>query len=58
MHVCYYLQTVDAETGENLGPGDEGELCFKGDHIMKGYLDNEEATHNAIREDGWLFSGG
>ena len=49
---------MDAETGENLGPGDEGELCFKGDHIMKGYLDNEEATHNAIREDGWLFSGG
>ncbi len=33
-----------------------GELCVRGDTIMKGYYKNPEATAEAIR-DGWVYSG-
>ncbi len=42
-----------------VDPNDEGvgELAFKGPMIMKGYLDNPEATQAAVDEDGWLYTG-
>lgn len=40
-----------------MGPNQQGELCFKGDLIMKGYLNDKEATNNAIDKDGWLHTG-
>ena len=36
--------------------GDEGELLLRGDYVMLGYLDDPEATAEAIR-DGWLHTG-
>ena len=48
---------VDLETGERLGPGQEGEVCVRGPQVMKGYLNNPEATAYTIREGGWLFTG-
>lgn len=33
-----------------------GELVVKGDNIMLGYLEDDEATKNAIK-DGWLYTG-
>jgi long-chain acyl-CoA synthetase len=33
-----------------------GEVIARGDNIMKGYLDDEEGTAEAIR-DGWLYTG-
>lgn len=48
---------VDPETGETLGPGRQGEFCARGYNIMKGYYKMEEATKQAIDEDGWLHTG-
>lgn len=48
---------VDPETGETLGPNQQGEFCARGYNIMKGYYKMEEATAQAIDKDGWLHSG-
>ncbi|XP_077991028.1 uncharacterized protein LOC144445363 [Glandiceps talaboti] len=49
-------KVVDLETGEILGAGEDGELCFRGPQIMKGYLKNEKATNETL-VDGWLHTG-
>ncbi|NMA79096.1 MAG: AMP-binding protein [Clostridiales bacterium] len=48
---------IDPETGETLGPNQQGEFCARGYNIMKGYYKMEDATAEAIDEDGWLHSG-
>ncbi|MFA5657721.1 MAG: AMP-binding protein [Oscillospiraceae bacterium] len=48
---------VDPETGKDLGPGVPGEFCARGYNIMKGYYKMEEATLQAIDENGWLHTG-
>ena len=48
---------VDPETGEDAEQGERGELWMRGPNIMKGYLNNEEATRETIVEDGWLRTG-
>jgi fatty-acyl-CoA synthase len=48
---------TDPETGKTLGPGQPGEFCTRGYHIMKGYYKMEEATKQAIDSDGWLHTG-
>lgn len=48
---------VDMESGDSLGPGENGELCFRGPVITKGYFNNEEATEELIDSDGWLRTG-
>ncbi|HSP21067.1 MAG TPA: long-chain-fatty-acid--CoA ligase [Planococcus sp. (in: firmicutes)] len=49
------IRVVD-EFGEPLPFGQVGEIAVKGPQVMKGYLRNEEATHQAIKN-GWLHSG-
>ncbi|WP_435768561.1 FadD3 family acyl-CoA ligase [Nocardioides sp. SYSU DS0651] len=34
-----------------------GELLVRGDFVMQGYLDDPQATAEAIDEDGWLHTG-
>ena len=35
----------------------EGEICFRGRHVMMGYLNNVAKTQESIDEEGWLHSG-
>ncbi len=51
------VKVADPETGKELQPGEQGELCCRGYNVMKGYYKNEEATANAIDSAGWLHSG-
>ncbi len=48
---------VNPETGEEVGPGINGEFCARGYNIMKGYYKMPEATAQAIDKDGWLHTG-
>ncbi len=47
---------VRGEKGEKLPPGQPGELCLKGPHIVRGYFGAPGKTRDAIR-DGWLLTG-
>lgn len=48
---------VDIENGQDLPPGEEGELWIKGPQVMQGYLNNPKATSETIAEHGWLRTG-
>jgi len=52
------IRLVDVATQQDVGTtGQTGELWLKGPHIMKGYLNDEDATKNTLTEDGWLKTG-
>ncbi|KAM0935701.1 putative AMP-dependent synthetase/ligase, AMP-binding, AMP-binding enzyme domain, ANL [Dioscorea sansibarensis] len=50
-------KVISTKTGSSLPPGNSGELLLRGPAIMKGYLNDENATKSAIDEDGWLKTG-
>jgi acyl-CoA synthetase (AMP-forming)/AMP-acid ligase II len=48
---------IDPATGEDVGPGERGELWVRGPQVMKGYLNNPQATADTLDDEGWLHTG-
>jgi acyl-CoA synthetase (AMP-forming)/AMP-acid ligase II len=51
------VKLVDPGTGAEVGVNQEGELCVRGPQIMRGYLNNPEATARTIDAENWLHTG-
>ncbi|KAK6638700.1 hypothetical protein RUM43_006967 [Polyplax serrata] len=51
------LKVVDIETGKTQPPYGQGELCFRGPFVMKGYKNNPKATSETFDAEGWFHTG-
>ncbi|KAF3954767.1 hypothetical protein CMV_019933 [Castanea mollissima] len=51
------MKIIDPETGASLPRNQAGEICIRGSQIMKGYVNDPEATKSTIDDEGWLHSG-
>jgi len=52
----FELRTADA-SGSDTPPGEPGEVIVRGPTVMRGYLDDPEATAAALDAEGWLHTG-
>jgi fatty-acyl-CoA synthase len=55
--VLALYKTRDPETGDDLVPGESGELMALGPIVTPGYFDKPEETAAAFTDDGWLHTG-
>lgn len=51
------LKVVDPQTGEEVEPGEIGQVCYKGPTQFQGYYNMPEKTAEVVDEDGWFHSG-
>jgi len=52
----FEVRTV-TQSGADAGVDEPGEVVVRGETVMRGYLDDPEATAAAIDADGWLHTG-
>jgi acyl-CoA synthetase (AMP-forming)/AMP-acid ligase II len=50
-------KVVDLKSEEALPPHKTGEVWLRGPNVMKGYLNNPEATGKCLTHDGWFKTG-
>ncbi len=51
------IKIIDPVTGATVPRGVQGEICFRGYHLMSRYYNNPEATAQTVDDRGWLHSG-
>jgi len=51
------MRMIDPESGKDVELGQPGEVWVRGPQVMKGYLNNPEATAITVDADGWLHTG-
>ncbi|MGW7249175.1 4-coumarate--CoA ligase family protein [Streptomyces decoyicus] len=51
------MRLVSLATGEDVAPGESGEILIRGPQVMKGYLGRPAETDAMIDPDGWLHTG-
>ncbi len=51
------VKIVDPYTLKQLPAGEQGELCSRGYHVMKGYYKMDKETQSVIDKDNWLHTG-
>ena len=48
---------IKNEAGNDVPPGESGEICIKGSNVMTGYYNQPEENKNAFTSDGYMKTG-
>ena len=51
------VRLVDPATGSEVEPGQAGEICVRGPHVMMGYFNRPEETRQVIDSEGYIHTG-